>query len=43
MIDYSKNELADRAAIERCPTDAIVWVEGPQFVEMRQPAGSEVA
>jgi Na+-translocating ferredoxin:NAD+ oxidoreductase RNF subunit RnfB len=27
VIDYSKNELASRLAIERCPTGAIVWLE----------------
>lgn len=26
VIDYSKNELASRLAIERCPTGAIVWL-----------------
>ncbi len=30
VIEYSKNELADAKAIARCPTDAIVWVEGAQ-------------
>jgi Na+-translocating ferredoxin:NAD+ oxidoreductase RNF subunit RnfB len=43
VIDYSKNELADLKAIERCPTDAIVWVEGQQFADMPQPIRSEVA
>ncbi len=28
VIDYSKNASADRAAIERCPTGAIVWLDG---------------
>ncbi|MFZ3019450.1 MAG: (Fe-S)-binding protein [Gallionella sp.] len=28
VIDYSKNDLADRRAIERCPTGAIVWLDG---------------
>jgi hypothetical protein len=28
VIDYSRNELADRRAIERCPTGAIVWLDG---------------
>jgi Na+-translocating ferredoxin:NAD+ oxidoreductase RNF subunit RnfB len=28
VIDYSKNETADRRAIERCPTGAIVWLDG---------------
>ncbi len=27
VIDYEKNELAARKAIERCPTGAIVWIE----------------
>lgn len=28
VIDYAKNDIADRKAIERCPTGAIVWLEG---------------
>ncbi len=31
VIDYEKNALADPRAASRCPTDAIVWVEGQQF------------
>lgn len=31
VIDYGKNELAGPEATARCPTDAIVWVEGRQF------------
>ncbi len=31
VIDYEKNQLTDRKATSRCPTDAIVWVEGAQF------------
>jgi Na+-translocating ferredoxin:NAD+ oxidoreductase RNF subunit RnfB len=31
VIDYEKNALADPKAASRCPTDAIVWVEGQQF------------
>jgi Na+-translocating ferredoxin:NAD+ oxidoreductase subunit B len=27
VIDYSRNELAVRAPIERCPTGAIVWLD----------------
>lgn len=27
VVDYSKNHLASRLAIERCPTGAIVWLE----------------
>lgn len=30
-IDYSKNQLASRFPIERCPTGAIVWIENQQF------------
>ena len=30
VIDYSKNELAEPAATRRCPTGAIVWVDGVQ-------------
>ncbi|HYD54471.1 MAG TPA: (Fe-S)-binding protein [Gemmatimonadaceae bacterium] len=33
-IDYEKNDLADIRAISRCPTGAIVWLNGAQF----QPA-----
>ena len=28
VVDYSKNHLASPLAIERCPTGAIVWLEG---------------
>ncbi|KAB2879018.1 RnfABCDGE type electron transport complex subunit B [bacterium] len=31
VIDYSKNELASPQATRRCPTNAIVWIEGMQF------------
>ena len=30
VVDYSKNELATPLAIQRCPTGAIVWLEGGQ-------------
>jgi Na+-translocating ferredoxin:NAD+ oxidoreductase subunit B len=33
VIDYSKNVLADPVATQRCPTNAIVWVEGMQSYE----------
>jgi ferredoxin len=29
VVDYEKNELAARAAIDRCPTGAIVWFDSP--------------
>ncbi|HEU5175660.1 MAG TPA: (Fe-S)-binding protein [Gemmatimonadaceae bacterium] len=30
-VDYSLNALADAHAIDRCPTGAIIWLEGAQF------------
>jgi RnfABCDGE-type electron transport complex B subunit len=33
VINYEKNALTDPKAILRCPTKAIVWVEGQQFQE----------
>ncbi len=33
VVDYSKSELENKDAIARCPTGAIVWVEGAQFRE----------
>ena len=33
VIDYGKNELAGPEATARCPTNAIVWVEGQQFAK----------
>ncbi len=30
VVDYAKNEQTSPAAIGRCPTNAIVWVEGAQ-------------
>ena len=38
VIDYSKNALADPSATRRCPTNAIVWVEGMQFMNGRPTA-----
>jgi Na+-translocating ferredoxin:NAD+ oxidoreductase RNF subunit RnfB len=43
VIDYSKNELASPDATVRCPTGAIVWVDGAQFAEHSGPAGSRAA
>jgi len=43
VVDYSKNDLADPAAIARCPTGAIVWVEGAQFQAPTQPLAKAVA
>jgi Na+-translocating ferredoxin:NAD+ oxidoreductase subunit B len=33
VVDYSKNELASKVAIERCPTGAIVWMEDQKTVK----------
>jgi ferredoxin len=41
VIDYSKIETANPEATARCPTGAIVWVEGAQFAPVRELAGSE--
>ena len=35
VIDYRQIELENPAAVERCPTGAIVWVEGQQFPSLR--------
>ncbi len=40
VIDYAKHELASPAATARCPTGAIVWVEGAQFAERATPTRS---
>jgi Na+-translocating ferredoxin:NAD+ oxidoreductase subunit B len=31
VIDYTQFDLADESATARCPTNAIVWLEGMQF------------
>jgi Na+-translocating ferredoxin:NAD+ oxidoreductase RNF subunit RnfB len=33
VIDYAKNDKAGRQAIERCPTGAIVWLEGDRIAK----------
>ena len=33
VVDYRKNQLASRIAIERCPTGAIVWLEDQQVIK----------
>jgi len=42
-IDYEQIELENPKAIERCPTGAIVWIEGQQFPQLFNSAGSEAA
>lgn len=33
VIDYEKNDLANREAIARCPTGAIIWLEGDRTIK----------
>jgi ferredoxin len=42
VIDYEQIVMANPEATARCPTGAIVWVEGAQFASVRETAGSEV-
>ena len=42
-VAYDRIELENPKAVERCPTGAIVWVEGQQFPQLHIPAGSEAA
>ncbi|MBE0617258.1 MAG: RnfABCDGE type electron transport complex subunit B [Proteobacteria bacterium] len=43
IINYDQIELENPKAIERCPTGAIVWIEGQQFPQLFNSAGSEAA
>ena len=43
VIDYERIELENPQAVERCPTGAIVWIEGRQFPELHAAAASEAA
>jgi Na+-translocating ferredoxin:NAD+ oxidoreductase RNF subunit RnfB len=42
VVDYAHNDLATPDAARRCPTDAIVWVEGAQF-QLAAPAAAPSA
>ena len=42
VIDYDKPELADPAAAARCPTGAILWLEGQQFARVAPAFAGEV-
>ncbi len=42
VIDYDRIEIENPAAIARCPTDAIVWVEGAQIFPDMELVESEV-
>ena len=39
VIDYERIALEDVRAIDRCPTGAIVWLEGAQFTASGRPMG----
>ena len=43
IIDYEQVQLENPKAIERCPTGAIVWLEGQQFPQVLDTATSEAA
>ena len=31
VVDYQRNDLAERKVIDRCPTGAIVWYANPDI------------
>lgn len=41
VVNYAQIESENPEAIERCPTGAIVWIEGQQFRSLLAGAGSE--
>ena len=41
VVDYDRVEEANPEVTSRCPTGAIVWVEGEQFASIRELVGSE--
>jgi electron transport complex protein RnfB len=43
VVNYDFAAPADRHAVERCPTGAIVWLSGAQFAQVPSPVGSEEA
>lgn len=38
VVDYGRIESENPKAVERCPTGAIVWIEGQQFPELHSEA-----
>ncbi|MFQ5537183.1 MAG: (Fe-S)-binding protein [Gemmatimonadota bacterium] len=42
-VNYAKIELENPKAVERCPTGAIVWLEGQQFPQLLDSTGREAA
>ncbi|HEY3288056.1 MAG TPA: (Fe-S)-binding protein [Gemmatimonadaceae bacterium] len=43
VIDYNKIAEADEGAVERCPTGAILWLEGAQFARVPATSSAEAA
>lgn len=43
VIDHERLALEDPRAVERCPTDAIVWLHGAQFVADARPNAARSA
>ena len=43
VVNYDLNAQADRHAVDRCPTNAIVWLSGAQFARVPSLAGSTEA
>jgi Na+-translocating ferredoxin:NAD+ oxidoreductase RNF subunit RnfB len=43
VVDHEKLALEEPRAVERCPTGAIVWLNGAQFARVPATAGREAA
>lgn len=43
VIDYDRIAEAQESAVERCPTNAIVWLSGAQFARVPAVSGLEAA
>ena len=43
VVNYERIAQAEHRAIERCPTGAIVWLNGAQFARVVETVGSEAA
>jgi Na+-translocating ferredoxin:NAD+ oxidoreductase RNF subunit RnfB len=43
VVNYDLNALAEPVAIDRCPTGAIIWLEGAQFAGSQTRSGVRVA
>jgi len=42
VVNYERIDAAEPRAVERCPTGAIVWLQGAQFERVTVPSRSEV-